>query len=759
MPGDVRLVRRARIVGIAVLALAGMAAAPSVAQWAFFGGDAGRSGYQPVDSGVAPVEPLWSATGPETQNVTTSILTTAGPPGEQRVVFGTGDRRNPDGDIVGGRVHVRRLATGAPVTPPEGVKLSDEPDAFGDGFGSVSFAETSTADALGQAWIVYNDVNGVSIAQVDEATGEVVQKRVPSPGDVNDKLVGITVNSSVLLSPADPDGARQLFFTAFGDTTTVETLYKVSIARASDRTAEITNITTVNGDFNLVDFASPSLVYLTANASNNEAHVAVGDCRGRMYTFAVDDLAPGPIAAIGAATDCVLTVSAPVTSSGLPPGAPGSGFERSPVLYVATTDAEGQTTRVHRLIQETSVQFRRQPDEPPLLPGGPANALAVDATVGGSGTLAPGGRVYVTTAKNLYVLDARDLTQVVAKLVPNDDLIPGNTGFSQTTPSVNGSLLFVTRDNGEQLVLDKRTLQPVPPEQFRVPEAGRPVPGSLSFGQPSLSARTVVFGSTRGVFAYRMPPAPASGYWLAAADGGVFAFGEAEFLGSAAEMRLNSPVSGLAVMPSGEGYWLAAQDGGVFAFGKAAFWGSTAGAPLNQPVVGAASTATGKGYWLVAADGGVFNFGDAAFFGSAADRRLAKPVVGMAATPTGRGYWLVAADGAVFNFGDAGDFGSAAGRGLNAPVVGLTPAGAGAGYWLVAADGEVLRFGAAGSFGSANRKTMTQPAVGIAAGASGLGYTLATGDGGTFTFGDARFHGSMGGRHLNGPVVAIAARD
>ena len=59
-----------------------------------------------------------------------------------------------------------------------------------------------------------------------------------------------------------------------------------------------------------------------------------------------------------------------------------------------------------------------------------------------------------------------------------------------------------------------------------------------------------------------------------------------------------------------------AADGGVFAFGDAPFEGSTGGQHLNAPVVGMAATPTGHGYWLVAADGGVFAFGDAPFEGS-----------------------------------------------------------------------------------------------------------------------------------------------
>ena len=109
---------------------------------------------------------------------------------------------------------------------------------------------------------------------------------------------------------------------------------------------------------------------------------------------------------------------------------------------------------------------------------------------------------------------------------------------------------------------------------------------------------------------------------------------------------------GMAATPTG-GYWLVAADGGVFSFGDAAFHGSLGGVHLNAPVVGMAATPDGGGYWLVAADGGVFSFGDAAFHGSLGGVHLNAPVVGMAATPDGGGYWLAAYDGGVFSFGDA----------------------------------------------------------------------------------------------------------
>ncbi len=292
----------------------------------------------------------------------------------------------------------------------------------------------------------------------------------------------------------------------------------------------------------------------------------------------------------------------------------------------------------------------------------------------------------------------------------------------------------------------------------------RAVRRRLVLASIALLASSVLTGTvlSPGAVARTTPPgartsiAP-SGYWMAAADGGVFAEGAAPFEQSLGGTRLNAPVVGMARTPSSTGYWLVAKDGGVFSFGDASFFGSLGGTRLNAPVVGMATTPDGQGYWLVAADGGVFAFGDAGFRGSMGGTPLSAPVVGMAATPTGNGYWLVAADGGVFSFGDATFHGSMGGTPLNAPVVGMASAPTGDGYWLVAADGGVFSFGSAAFYGSMGGTRLNEPVVGVAATGDGNGYWLVASDGGVFAFGDAPFSGSLGGISLNQPVVGLSA--
>ena len=327
----------------------------------------------------------------------------------------------------------------------------------------------------------------------------------------------------------------------------------------------------------------------------------------------------------------------------------------------------------------------------------------------------------------------------------------------EQTVTRNGRAYAAWNSDGLR-VLDLSTPAPteiasfVPPDTADPSRSGVLPAKALVRGVALTDSHIVITDVNSGLYVLEL----GQGYWTVASDGGVFAFGDAPFLGSTGALRLNSSVVGMAPTASRRGYWLVAADGGVFAFGDARFLGSTGATRLARPVVGMASTPTGNGYWLVASDGGVFAFGDAAFQGSTGALTLNSPIVGMAGSPTGRGYWLVAADGGIFAFGDARFLGSTGAIRLARPVVGMAATPTGNGYWLVASDGGVFAFGDAAFQGSTGALTLNSPVVGLARTATGRGYWLTAADGGIFAFGDARFLGSTGAVRLARPVVGVA---
>jgi ribosomal protein L24E len=243
--------------------------------------------------------------------------------------------------------------------------------------------------------------------------------------------------------------------------------------------------------------------------------------------------------------------------------------------------------------------------------------------------------------------------------------------------------------------------------------------GATSYGSATSNSK-IVGGA---------PTVDGGGYYLVAADGSVYTFGNAKFYGSTfsegitglgGKHPLNAPIVGMAVVPGG--YYLVAADGGVFDFGAAKFLGSTYSYgitglsglhPLNAPIVGIVPTPSGNGYWLVAKDGGIFDFGAAPFLGStytygitglSGKRPLNAPIVGAIASPSGQGYYMVAADGGVFNFGDAKFTGSTYDLGytglggknpLPAKVSSLMANPGGSGYYAICANGKILAIGGA----------------------------------------------------------------
>jgi len=238
----------------------------------------------------------------------------------------------------------------------------------------------------------------------------------------------------------------------------------------------------------------------------------------------------------------------------------------------------------------------------------------------------------------------------------------------------------------------------------------------------------------------------------------VRAVGGAPALGPSTAMRLNADLVDLAATPSGRGYWVAAEDGGVFAFGDARFAGSVANRSLVAPIVGIAATPKGNGYWLAGSDGGVFAFGNAVFHGAIGNRAgLIAPIVAIAPTPSGQGYWLVSADGGVFSFGDAAFEGAATSFAHGAPIVAIAPTPSGYGYYLLGADGGVFAFGDAHFDGSVVDGRHLAAAIAVPSG--GEGYEVARTDGSVVGLGGAPSVPApvdlLSGQH---PVVALATR-
>ena len=236
-------------------------------------------------------------------------------------------------------------------------------------------------------------------------------------------------------------------------------------------------------------------------------------------------------------------------------------------------------------------------------------------------------------------------------------------------------------------------LPPPPDAAARPPSAPGPSPWTPTLAVDRLGrVRTANGGvgmsvshTTTAVAVARTPTG--RGGWVAAADGGVFAFGDAAYYGSMGGRHLNQYIVGMAATPTGRGYWLVASDGGIFSFGDAQFFGSTGAIRLNRPILAMAASPTGNGYWFVASDGGIFSYGDARFYGSTGASPPRTPVSGMAAIPDGRGYWLTTADGHVYAFGDA-KFAGNVGSPFTAPCIGIVPAPGG--YRLVDSGGNVF---------------------------------------------------------------------
>ena len=293
----------------------------------------------------------------------------------------------------------------------------------------------------------------------------------------------------------------------------------------------------------------------------------------------------------------------------------------------------------------------------------------------------------------------------------------GTTSFAYSVTATNGIAPAAVAGPFTVAVATATSSQPTAHGYWLVGSDG----GIFSFGSAGF------YGSTGNVVLQRAvvgitPTADRKGYWLVASDGGIFAFGDAGYYGSLPGLgfapagshgggpALAAPIVGMVPSADDGGYFMVAADGGVFAFGDARFAGSCPGiGGCSGRAVSVLPDATGNGYWMVTASGNVYAFGDAPYFG--APPAGGSPVTSAVRTPDGRGYWVLTAAGDVYGFGDAADLGQPAGTLGSDTATAVFATADGAGYWVATAAGAVDNYGDAPADGSMAGAGLNAPII------------------------------------------------
>jgi outer membrane protein assembly factor BamB len=464
-----------------LLLLAAAPAGASATAWTGLGGGPGRSGHDAFDHGATTnVVGSWSQTATAEQDVVVGPVVSDGVFSAQRVVYGTALDA----------VHVQMLSTGMEVGPQAGTGIDTgglDTDTFGAGDAVISPVIASSPSAPGQVYVLHNDdnqggANDIALAQIDLATGALVQD-LPVPN-----TDGYEVQSSPVLTEPDAGGDASLFFVA-SDAVLPDDgprLFRLDISDVRTSAAAFA-ITSSSTPVQANPQASPTLVYLRNSAGTPTLYVAVGTSGAHfLETYAVSDFSPGPHAtAVGTTGQ---TPSVPLTSDGVLPGAPGSGMDTSPWIYLATE--ESVINRVHRLEQFGNSDTLNVVSSDFLL-GQPAPALAVSKRVGHDPAE---GVVAYTTDADLYVLDPASL-DVRGEYSPT-----GSADFGRTTAALSDDLVFAVLADGTQTVLRTKDASAVGPTEFT--ENSSKTAATFAKGQPALAGGHVIFASDLGAFAY-----------------------------------------------------------------------------------------------------------------------------------------------------------------------------------------------------------------------------------------------------------------
>ncbi len=245
------------------------------------------------------------------------------------------------------------------------------------------------------------------------------------------------------------------------------------------------------------------------------------------------------------------------------------------------------------------------------------------------------------------------------------------------------------------------------------------------------------------------PSGGVGGYWINAADGGVFSFGNAQFHGSMGGMRVERTRSSASRRPTTPtGYWEVATRRWRVQLRRRQLLRQHRQHPIEQ-ADGRDGGHARRG-WLLARGRPTVASSPTATPASTAARAASRSTSrssGWCRRTTAVGYWLIASDGGVFAFGDAGFFGSLGGA---PPVHGARRRGADARRWRVLGPrrqrhGLRLRrrptVGVAGV--SPTLSTMKSPMTGLIPDFSGQGFDAVNGGGQAFAFGDAPYFGDV----------------
>jgi hypothetical protein len=513
-----------------------------------------------------------------------------------------------------------------------------------DGFGNSSLIQTGTAQQTSNgstsyfAWYEILPANAITIGGV--SPGDLIRASVAQafPGTWTIALTDLTSNQAASFSVpySGPEASAEFIEEA-------PTVSGQQSALANFGTATFTNISSTN--------SNPSAVQTTGiDMIDGGGHVIATPGAISNNSFTVTDDSPSA------------PVAATTTQASVNPASATSG---TTVTYSASVTAAGGTPTGHVTFATGSTTLCTTGS----LVNGSGSCTATSAPVGADTiTASYSGATGFATSSGTASLT------VSAPATPTSPTTP-------TTPTSSHGYWLVGSDGG-----------------------------IFTFGSAQFHGSTGSLALQRPVVGIT-PTADRAGYWLVASDGGVFTFGDAGFFGSipglgiapagsgGAGKELNAPVVGMVPSADGRGYFMVAADGGVFAFGDATFEGSC---PGIGGCAGAGVTvmpdASGNGYWLVTATGHVYTFGDAPALGAPGPQST--PVTSAVRTPDGQGYWILFADGTVDAFGDAAGHGDPVGQ-----VGGLDPATAifatadGQGYWVTSATGAIYGYGDAPNLG------------------------------------------------------------